>query len=137
MDGAIGRSEAMQVVFRLVRRVAPTQATVLIRGESGMGKEVSARAIHHHSRVALSRCLGTIRSIKPQTGCCNLHSGDGLLLCTDGLYASLDTERLVAVVFSLVEPRSVAEELVAAARSKAPPDQDNLTALVVHISLSA
>ena len=52
MVGVIGRSEAMQVVFRMVRRVAPTQATVLIRGESGTGKEVIAHAIHLHSRVA-------------------------------------------------------------------------------------
>jgi two-component system response regulator AtoC len=52
MVGVIGCSEAMQVVFRMVRRVAPTQATVLIRGESGTGKEVIAHAIHLHSRVA-------------------------------------------------------------------------------------
>lgn len=45
MVGVIGCSEAMQVVFRMVRRVAPTQATVLIRGESGTGKEVIAHAI--------------------------------------------------------------------------------------------
>lgn len=52
MVGVIGRSEAMQIVFHMVRRVAPTQATVLIRGESGTGKEVIAHAIHLHSRVA-------------------------------------------------------------------------------------
>jgi two-component system, NtrC family, response regulator AtoC len=59
MVGIIGRSEAIQVVFRMVRRVAPTQATVLIRGESGTGKEVIAHAIHLHSRVA-SKPLVTV-----------------------------------------------------------------------------
>lgn len=45
----IGRSEAMQRVFELVRRVAPSEATVLIGGESGTGKELIARAIHQGS----------------------------------------------------------------------------------------
>ena len=46
----IGRSQAMQDVFELVRRVADTRTSVLITGESGTGKELIARAIHHNSR---------------------------------------------------------------------------------------
>ncbi len=48
----VGRSEAIAKVKELVRKVAPTDATVLIRGESGTGKELTARAIHAHSRRA-------------------------------------------------------------------------------------
>jgi DNA-binding NtrC family response regulator len=48
-DKLIGRSAAMLDVVERVRRVAPTPATVLITGESGAGKEVVARAIHHFS----------------------------------------------------------------------------------------
>ena len=48
-DNLIGRSAAMRDVMRLVQRVAPTKSTVLITGESGAGKEVVARAIHHFS----------------------------------------------------------------------------------------
>lgn len=48
----IGESESMQVLREQVRRVAPTQATVLIRGESGTGKELIARAIHDNSQRA-------------------------------------------------------------------------------------
>jgi DNA-binding NtrC family response regulator len=42
----VGRSRAMQEVFEAVRRVAPTEATVLITGETGTGKEMLARALH-------------------------------------------------------------------------------------------
>ncbi len=45
----IGVSEAMREVFEVVRRVAASEATVLIEGESGTGKELIARAIHHGS----------------------------------------------------------------------------------------
>jgi DNA-binding NtrC family response regulator len=48
-ENLIGRSAAMQEVMKLVRRVAPTPTTVLITGESGVGKEVVARAVHHFS----------------------------------------------------------------------------------------
>jgi DNA-binding NtrC family response regulator len=45
----IGTSEALQKVFRLVEKVAATNANILIQGESGTGKELVARAIHYHS----------------------------------------------------------------------------------------
>lgn len=45
----IGQSEAMKKVEDVVRKVSPTDTTVLICGESGTGKELVARAIHRHS----------------------------------------------------------------------------------------
>jgi two-component system, NtrC family, response regulator AtoC len=45
----IARSERMQQVLALVERVAPTNSTVLLGGESGVGKDLIARAIHEHS----------------------------------------------------------------------------------------
>jgi len=51
-EGLVGQSRAMRDVFDLVRKVAPTQSTVLISGESGTGKEVVARAVHQFSQVA-------------------------------------------------------------------------------------
>jgi DNA-binding NtrC family response regulator len=45
----IGTSTALQAVFRLVEKVAPTNTNILIQGESGTGKELIARAIHHNS----------------------------------------------------------------------------------------
>ena len=50
-DNLVGRSAAMREVMKLVRRVAPNPSTVLITGESGVGKEVVARAIHHFSEM--------------------------------------------------------------------------------------
>ena len=49
-DAIIGRSKPMQNVYKGIGRVAPTDATVLIRGESGTGKELVARAIYQHSQ---------------------------------------------------------------------------------------
>src|SRR5215469_8160551 len=53
----VGRSSRMLEVYRTIARVAPTDATVLIVGASGTGKERVARAVHEHSR----------RSSKPMT----------------------------------------------------------------------
>jgi DNA-binding NtrC family response regulator len=48
-ENIIGRSGAMQEIFATVMRVAPTKATVLLAGESGVGKDMIARAIHQNS----------------------------------------------------------------------------------------
>jgi DNA-binding NtrC family response regulator len=49
-DSIVGQSEAMQQVFKMIGRVAHSDAPVMITGESGSGKELVARAIHHYSR---------------------------------------------------------------------------------------
>jgi len=45
----IGKSQPMQTVFELIRKVAPSGASVLIEGESGTGKELVAKSIHFNS----------------------------------------------------------------------------------------
>jgi len=46
----VGKSPAMLNIYKQIGKVAPTDATVLIRGESGAGKELAARAIYHYSK---------------------------------------------------------------------------------------
>jgi len=53
----IGRSAAAQRVVAFVQRVGPSDATVLLGGESGSGKEMVARAIHRASRRAKGPCV--------------------------------------------------------------------------------
>jgi DNA-binding NtrC family response regulator len=49
-EGIIAKSSKMLKIFELIKTIAPTNATVLITGETGTGKEVVARAIHHQSK---------------------------------------------------------------------------------------
>ncbi len=55
--GIVGRSNAMQNVFKLIGQLATSDATALITGESGTGKELVARAIYHHSKRSEHRFL--------------------------------------------------------------------------------
>src|SRR5260370_20829776 len=50
LPGIVGNSAALRRVLGIVGVVAPTDATVLINGETGTGKELVARAIHRRSR---------------------------------------------------------------------------------------
>ncbi len=50
LDGLVGQSAAMQEVLQAIRKVAPTDSSVLVSGESGTGKELVAQALHDLSR---------------------------------------------------------------------------------------
>ena len=52
LENFTGKSPAMEKVYQMIRKVAPTNATVLIEGPSGSGKELAARAIHNLSKRA-------------------------------------------------------------------------------------
>jgi two-component system NtrC family response regulator len=67
VEGIIGESGPMLEVLSLVRRVAPSEATVLIRGESGTGKELIAKAIHFASPRARGPLVKVNCAALPET----------------------------------------------------------------------
>jgi two-component system nitrogen regulation response regulator GlnG len=67
VDHVIGRSPAMQAIFKEVGRIAAQDVTVLILGESGTGKELIARAIYDHSRRSDQAFLAINCAAIPET----------------------------------------------------------------------
>jgi DNA-binding NtrC family response regulator len=67
IPGIVARSPQMRDILELVARVAPTDATVLIRGESGTGKELIAKALHHASQRANGPFLAVNCGALPET----------------------------------------------------------------------
>ncbi|GAB4331187.1 MAG: sigma-54 dependent transcriptional regulator [Candidatus Abyssubacteria bacterium] len=65
-ENIIGASPKMAQVFDMVRRVAPSDATVLIKGESGTGKELIARALHYNSPRAKGHFVAVNCSAIPE-----------------------------------------------------------------------
>src|SRR5215467_7251762 len=66
-EGLIGRSPAMKRLFQLLETIAATNSTILITGETGTGKEVVARAIHHNSPRKTHRFVALNCSAIPET----------------------------------------------------------------------
>jgi two-component system response regulator AtoC len=66
-DNIIGRDSTMQHVFSTVELVAPMNSTVLIQGETGTGKELIARTIHHHSPRADQRFVAFNAAAIPES----------------------------------------------------------------------
>ena len=67
IDGLVGRSRVMRDLFQLLETVAATSSTVLITGETGTGKELAARAIHHNSPRRANRFVAINCSAIPET----------------------------------------------------------------------
>jgi DNA-binding NtrC family response regulator len=67
IDGLVGRSRVMRDLFQLLETVAATSSTVLITGETGTGKELAARAIHHNSPRRANRFVALNCSAIPET----------------------------------------------------------------------
>lgn len=65
--GAVGSSPSMQELFDQVKRVAQTNANVLITGETGTGKEVIARGVHHYSKRSKESFVPVVVSELPET----------------------------------------------------------------------
>jgi len=66
-EGIVGKSRPMKLLFQLLETVAPTSSTILVTGETGTGKEVIARAIHHNSARRMHRFVALNCSAIPET----------------------------------------------------------------------
>jgi two-component system response regulator AtoC len=66
-EGIIGKSPPMTRLFQLLETIAATSSTILITGETGTGKEVVARAIHHNSPRRVHRFIALNCSAIPDT----------------------------------------------------------------------
>jgi DNA-binding NtrC family response regulator len=67
ISGIVGQSPAMRTLFQLLETVAATSSTVLITGETGTGKELAARAIHHNGPRHAHRFVALNCSAIPET----------------------------------------------------------------------
>jgi DNA-binding NtrC family response regulator len=65
--GVLGKSRPAQKLFQLLETVAPSNSTILVTGETGTGKEVVARAIHHNSPRRAHRFVALNCSAIPET----------------------------------------------------------------------
>jgi two-component system response regulator AtoC len=66
-EGIIGKSRVMARMFQLLETVAATNSTILVTGETGTGKEVVARAIHHNSPRRMHRFVALNCSAIPES----------------------------------------------------------------------
>jgi two-component system response regulator AtoC len=66
-DGIVGKSRPMARLLQLVETIAGTNSTILITGETGTGKEVVARSIHHNSPRRMNRFVALNCSAIPET----------------------------------------------------------------------
>jgi DNA-binding NtrC family response regulator len=66
-EGLIGRSPAMRALFQLLETVSASASTILVTGETGTGKEVVARAIHHNSPRRAQRFVALNCGAIPET----------------------------------------------------------------------
>jgi len=66
-DALVGRSEVMQAIYKEIGRVAAKPVNVLIRGETGTGKELIARALYHHSDRAQAPFIAVNCAALPET----------------------------------------------------------------------
>ena len=67
-DGSmVGNSPIMQNLYKKIQQVAPTEATVLIHGETGTGKELAAKSLHHSSERADQALISINCAAIPET----------------------------------------------------------------------
>lgn len=93
------------------------------------GRMTEAEAEVHPYRSVLTRVVGLDPSVQADVHTVHLHTGDRVLLCSDGLSSMIDDDAIGTILRSASDPASAADELVAAAN--AAGGADNVSVIVV------
>jgi serine/threonine protein phosphatase PrpC len=123
----IGDSRAYLLRDGAFRQV--TRDHTLVQRMVDEGRLTRDEAEHHPQRSILTRALGVEAEAEPDPITLDLHPGDRLLLCTDGLTGMVDEERIREVLESEPDPQQACDRLIDEAN--AAGGEDNITVIVL------
>ena len=130
-DGAqivhVGDSRAYLLRDGRLRRL--TQDHTVVERLAREGKIPANEVDHHPQRSVLERALGVGPEVDVDVQLLDVHLGDRLLLCTDGLTTMLEDEEIQAILREEKEPDAASRRLIAEALEAG--GKDNVTAVVV------
>ena len=114
------------------------QANCLTRDHTAVGELVRARVISadkvrgHAQRSVLNRAMGIGLIVQADLNRVPIYTGDVLLLCSDGLWASIEDEQIAALVNSETEAQAIADKLVSTALANGSDDNVSAWAICVR-----
>lgn len=123
----IGDSRAYLLRDRILQQL--TEDHTLVQRMVREGRITPAEAGTHPQRSVLTRALGVEEDVSVDELTLDVHSGDRLLLCTDGLTTMVDRERIQEILEQEKEPQAACDKLIDAA-NRAGGD-DNVTVVVL------
>jgi len=129
----VGDSRAYLLREGRLRRL--TQDHTVVDRLAREGKISPADVEHHPQRSVLERALGVAPDVDLDVQLIDIHPGDRLLLCTDGLTSMLEDDEIRSVLLNEREPAAAAQHLVDEALEAG--GKDNVTALVVDVPRTA
>lgn len=107
-----------------------TEDHTLVQRMVREGKLTPEEAAHHPQRSILTRALGVEGDVEVDELTLDLHPGDRVLLCTDGLTTMLDLDRIKEILEASEDPQAACDALVEEANSAG--GEDNITAMVLE-----
>ena len=99
------------------------------------GELTAAEGARHLARGVLTRHVGMAPPARPDTAVVELHPGDRILLCSDGLHGVVGEEGVAEILDAQCDPGDASDALIAAANAAGGPD--NITVIVVDIPAAA
>ncbi|HEX6817174.1 MAG TPA: Stp1/IreP family PP2C-type Ser/Thr phosphatase [Ktedonobacterales bacterium] len=125
----VGDSRAYIVRQGKMTQLTQDHSWVAEQVRNGILSEEQAR--HHTHRNVITRSLGTQPSVTADLFIENMHDGDRLLLCSDGLHGYVDEAEIAREMINEAAPEDTAHTLIAMANANGGPD--NISAVVIHL----